>query len=110
MQDFTSSRQIPIKGPGGKSSGFLWLRPIGLLHSSLKKEKEKEKKIVGPLAPGRAKQTARESMTSPLDHPLDTLEAHGSRGSNAPCSSGAEATNRDPGSNAAAAAAAAAGA
>lgn len=100
MQDFTSSRQITIKDTVGKISGFLWRRRVGLLHSLLKKEKRNS---VRPLALGRAKQTTRESMTSPLDHPLDTLEAHGSRGSNAPCSSGAEATNRDPGSNAAAA-------
>lgn len=42
-------------------------------------------------------------MTSSLDHALDTLETHGSRGSNAACSSGAEATNRDPGSSSTAA-------
>lgn len=32
--------------------------------------------------------SARENMTSPLYHPLDTLEAHSSAGSNAPCSWG----------------------
>lgn len=64
--------------------------PIGLHWSSLDR--------VRPSPAARwsepATQTVRENMTSPLYHPLDTLEAHSSAGSNAPCSSGLMLTHK----------------
>lgn len=44
---------------------------MGLRRYLLNNKKKKLKEKCRALALGRARQTARESMTSPLDHPLD---------------------------------------
>lgn len=56
--------------------------PTGLLWSRLSHSVRPSPAARRPLP---ATQTVRENMTSPLYHSLDTLEAHSSAGSNAPC-------------------------
>ncbi len=56
--------------------------PTGLFRSGLSHSVRPSPAARRPLP---ATQTVREYMTSPLYHPPDTLEAHGSAGSNAHC-------------------------
>lgn len=82
----TNKKRVDFCGSRDKKKKEIWFDPIlcptGLFWSWLSHS-------VRPSPAGRrplpATQTVRENMTSPLYHPLDTLEAHSSAGSNARC-------------------------
>lgn len=63
-------------------AGTFWQRPTGLFCSRLSHSVRLSPAARRALP---ATQTVRESMTSPLYHPQDTLKAHSSAGSNARC-------------------------
>lgn len=65
-----------------EQAGTFWQRPTGLFCSRLSHSVRLSPAARRALP---ATQTVRESMTSPLYHPQDTLKAHSSAGSNARC-------------------------